>query len=130
MKKAFTMVELMIVVVIVGILSTLAIVNYNSSVEKGRASEARTNLMQIRIAYNNFMMEHRNAPTNGDFGALGFEANEVPSDCENVDFYFSYSFDGERSIASRCLNGQGKNPSGTTPWAITLNHTRGSWTGL
>ncbi|MDD5130223.1 MAG: prepilin-type N-terminal cleavage/methylation domain-containing protein, partial [Candidatus Omnitrophica bacterium] len=41
MKKGFTLVELIIVVIIVGILASIGLTQYNKVVEKSRAAEAR-----------------------------------------------------------------------------------------
>jgi len=48
MKKAFTLLELIIVVVIISALAAIALMNYNRQMEKARASEAFVNLQQLR----------------------------------------------------------------------------------
>jgi len=47
-KKAFTLVELLIVVIIIGILATLAVPQYNKMVEKTKWTEALNTLGAIR----------------------------------------------------------------------------------
>ena len=44
MKKGFTLIELLIVIVIVGILVTVALPKYKAALERGRAQEAISNL--------------------------------------------------------------------------------------
>ncbi len=44
MKKGFTLIELLIVMVVVGILVTVTLPKYNASLERGRVTEALTNL--------------------------------------------------------------------------------------
>ena len=44
MKKGFTLIELIIVMVVVGVLVTVALPKYNASLERGRALEAISNL--------------------------------------------------------------------------------------
>ena len=47
-KRGFTLIELLIVVIIIGVLVTLAIGNYMRSVERSKAGKAMNNLLSIR----------------------------------------------------------------------------------
>ncbi len=55
-KKAFTLIEIMIVVVIVGVLMSLAILNFSGSVEKAAKKEACINLEMIVSAVEIYQM--------------------------------------------------------------------------
>ena len=57
-QKGFTLVELMIVVVIVGILAAVAIPMYTGSVKRAKASEAVAALGTIRSALRVYYAEH------------------------------------------------------------------------
>ena len=48
MKKAFTLIEIIIVIIIVGILAALGISQYSIIVERGRITEAKTRLGTMR----------------------------------------------------------------------------------
>ncbi|MEA2018214.1 MAG: prepilin-type N-terminal cleavage/methylation domain-containing protein [Campylobacterota bacterium] len=56
-KKAFTLIELMVVVSIIGILLTLAIPTYNKQILKGRADEAKSMIQAIAFAQERYKQE-------------------------------------------------------------------------
>ena len=49
-RKGFTLVELLMVVIIIGILVTLAVPNYYKSIERTKGAKAKANLKTIRDA--------------------------------------------------------------------------------
>lgn len=57
-KKGFTLLELMIIVVILGVLATLGLVNYTGIREHALGKEARANLKLIAAAERIYRMEY------------------------------------------------------------------------
>jgi prepilin-type N-terminal cleavage/methylation domain-containing protein len=58
LQKGFTLVELVIVIVIVGILSIVAVPIYRGYIERARFTEAMTNLRAIADANTLYFVEH------------------------------------------------------------------------
>jgi type IV pilus assembly protein PilA len=56
-SRAFTLVEMMIVVVIVGILATLAVVGYHKLITSSHVSEATNMVQSIRLAQESYRSE-------------------------------------------------------------------------
>lgn len=70
-QKGFSLIELMIVVVIIGILSTIAVPQYQNFQKKAKQSEAKTNLSSLFTTMKSFQAEWNQYY--GDFRALGFD---------------------------------------------------------
>ena len=78
-RKGFTLIELMIVVVIVGILAAIIIPLLLSRVEKAKYSEGKAIAGQIATAVRAYVAEY-GAPTTGTLSLttdLGFKASEL-----------------------------------------------------
>jgi len=76
-QKGFTLLELMIVVVIVGVLMAIALPAYQDSVRKGKRSDAMAALMDAVNRQEQFMLD-RNTYTL-DMTDLGFAADPLVS---------------------------------------------------
>ncbi len=122
MRRAFTLVELIIVVIIVGILAAIGLTQYNKVVEKSRAAEARMILGTLRSAQ---ISEDYESGTYKDVSGLGVDA---PTTCQSS-HYFSYACATATGTctATRCTTG-GKPQQGTTAWTKSLT-VGGSWSG-
>ena len=63
MKKGFTLIELLIVMVLVGVLVTIALPKYRLSLERGRAQEGFTFLRQVAENLNAYYIIHGEYPS-------------------------------------------------------------------
>jgi len=118
MKRGFTLIELIVVIIIVGILAALGISQYTKTVEKARGAEAKMILGQMRTLAYQYRLE--NGTINGLIAAdvnVGLQPDQAPesSHCRST-HYFQYGVNQANEpflqlCAWRCSSG-GKSPQG------------------
>lgn len=119
-QGGFTLVELMIVVIIVGILAAVAIPMYQGATERAKASEAVAALGTIRGAMRVYYAEH-GTYVNANFTDGAQVTNGSVLDVSDTDLlgrYFSsecYTFDGVPTAAAYSIECNGANS--TAPYA-------------
>lgn len=89
MKKGFTLVEMLVVVMIIGILSSMALPNYMRSIEKSRATEAMTLLKSLNDAVYAYSAEKSSCPPSFSKLLIEVPGTKV-SDTEVRTKYFAY----------------------------------------
>jgi len=108
-SRSFTLIEIIIVIIIVGILAALGISQYSLTAEKSRLAEAKIRIGAMRQLAYEYWLE------NGTF--VGIQSADVGIDgmCHSTDFY-SYWLDNTSNpsvylglVARRCTSG-GKTP--------------------
>ena len=125
-EHGFTLVELIIVIIIVGILAAMGITQYSKLVEKSRRAEARIILGQMLKLATAYQLENGviGGVTNGDLN-LGTSADQIPTSCRST-HYFKYGWwigYPEPYIglnATRCTSG-GKSPQGSEAYSLWWN---------
>jgi len=121
----FTLVELMIVVTILGVLAAVAITQYVASLERGRTSEARLLLQQIRSAQKSHKIDY------GEYAPLMEQLDvEAPENCTSTHYYrYAVNATEGTATAERCT-ADGKSPDYGKNYTIAINYTTGVYTGL
>jgi len=122
LKKGFTLLELIIVIIILGVLATLGMTQYTKVVEKGRTAEARMILGQLRTAQRAYNLER------GSYADIANLSVEAPTSCTSTHFFnYSCSSSNGTCTAYRCTSG-GKTPNAATSYNISLD-INGTWSG-
>lgn len=101
-KSGFSMVEVTIVMVVLGIIATFAVPRFMTSAEQTKASEAFTYLTKVERAQGRYHAEH---------GQYAEQANELDIEIDNPEFYTVGSI-----VSSNWK----------TAWELTLTRNRGS----
>ena len=86
MKKAFTLIELLIVISIIGILLSITSFSYLTAQKKGRDSRRRQDLKAIQTALEQYYTENGVYPT-GTAIDSAFNNNQRPQDPKNTGTY-------------------------------------------
>ena len=130
MRRGFTLLELMVVIIIIGVLATLGVMQYQAAIEKSRGAEARQILGQLRSQCAAIYMGEGGDATNCTTGNLriGTATDMIPSACRSTN-YFSYAVTpattGLTSTATRCT-ASGKTPQGSTAETLSLTTNFGT----
>ena len=80
LRKGFTMVELMAMLIIIGLLATLVVTKVATKIDQARVTTTKANLKSIHSAVNQFKMDTGRFPSE-DEGLM--ELVEQPSDVTN-----------------------------------------------
>lgn len=121
------MLELLMVVIIIGILATLALPQYMSFVEKARASEAIATISAIRTAENLAKLETGSYTSDPNALAITF-----PTAGNMTYWTYAVSGSGDTSFSVTASRTSKKAPAGTAGQTITLiwNDASGeTWSG-
>ena len=82
-RYGFTLAEMIITVVLLGILAAISVPIYSRGIERARGREARSQLMLLQAAVNVRQMEQRLA-FNGANASLTYDCNNAATTCSTL----------------------------------------------
>ncbi len=127
-KKAFTLLELIVVIIIVGILATLGLTTYTNQIEYARTAEAKANIATMRkLAYEYYLK-------NGSLTSLGFSdvsdrADRGDGACYTTGYYawgIGYQTSEYANLAMRRCASNGKSPNTNRQYDVYLKYYPGT----
>jgi prepilin-type N-terminal cleavage/methylation domain-containing protein len=87
-NKAFSLVELMIVVAILGILAAIVFPEFQNNSEKAKTTAARDNLRILRNAIQLYAAQHNDVPP-------GYTNDKLDGGITGMNFYWQFVYSGE-----------------------------------
>ena len=119
MKRAFTILEIILVILIIGVIATLGLVQYSMMMERSRAQEARTILGVLRKAQVIYKLE-----SGAYSNSIANLQIDVPTACTST-HYFCYACTKATGncTAYRCINNTGKPPDYSTSYWLVMQPT-------
>lgn len=122
-KKGFTLLEIIVVLIIIGIIATLGFSQYTRVIEKGRTSEGKSNLGTIRTMTVAHYQENGTYPDNDYINDVLDLPTGTDNNCAatNTNYYFQYAIDSGTGEASayRCTT-NGKSPEADSAYTLSL----------
>ena len=114
-KKGFTLLEVLVVIIIIGILAALALPQYMKTIKKARVAEATSNIGSIRGAEIRYYQENDAIVAGSNFSELDIED---PNNVNNS--YFTYEVSGT-SPDDMVIVATGKDDKITKGITVTFN---------
>ncbi|MFA5090622.1 MAG: type II secretion system protein [Candidatus Omnitrophota bacterium] len=129
MKQAFTLLELIITIVIIGALATLGFTQYSTTIERSRLAEAKANIALMRkLAYEYyFKYGSLDGMTNASVGVGSCFPGPITCNTSN---YYKYRTGTQTSTSVnmggvRCTSG-GKTPNASRPYVYYITYYPGT----
>jgi prepilin-type N-terminal cleavage/methylation domain-containing protein len=124
-KNSFTLIEILVVIIIIGILASLALPGFGISREGVLDKEAKTNLSFIQEAERFYKMEAGSYyPASGNTGVIADINTNLKISLPTTGSIWSYNVDTDNSQATAS-----RLPSSSRVWTLTFTGSAPTCTG-
>ncbi len=142
MRRGFTLVELLVVIALIGILSSIALISFTGVQKQARDTQRKSDIRQYQLSLENFANKNgglypgENVTVSNDALCTDLLMTNCPDDpreTKDVTFGYKYQTDGSVSDGTAVavkyvLWGKIENVSTTTYWVVCSNGKSGQAT--
>lgn len=127
LRKGFTLLEVLIVVIIIGILATIALPQYVSTIEKARSAEATSNIGALRNSMDRYWYDQVSQPVFANLPGNDISYLDIDNPNSDTSRLFDYAIaDTSTSTAKTytiTAERIGKTATHWVKWVQTDNNT-------
>lgn len=134
-RRGFTLVELLLVIAIIGILSTLVMANFIGIRQRARDAQRKSDIAQIQSGLEFFRSDQQRYPTTGEFDTASCGSpfsftgvtymQKIPCDPPDQTIPYRYSVSGAQQYSLyACLENDNDSQSQIYPLCNSMNRTR------